>query len=264
MQSALSWYDSIWLEDYFAARAKVRATRPDREADFVAAFDPLRTDPAFRAKIVRGFADAAFLAEVRDTIASLPKDRLEFHEARRFGRFVVHDEPVFVRMQAALVERMSELVGEEVEASYNFLSMYTRMGVCGMHLDAPSAKWTLDICIDQSEPWPIHFSRTVDWPERPEDLADDWEARLKADPALEFRSALLMPGDAVVFSGSSQWHYRDPIPQVATGAFCTLLFFHFIPEGAGHLVDPHRWAEFFDMPELATVHYRLKEGSPAA
>jgi hypothetical protein len=62
-------------------------------------------------------------------------------------------------MQRELVARVSDLVGEEVEPSYNFLSLYTRMGIFEPHLDAPSAKWTLDICIDQSEPWPIYFSQ---------------------------------------------------------------------------------------------------------
>ncbi len=33
------------------------------------------------------------------------------------------------------------------------------------HMDAPDAMWTLDICLEQSEPWPISFSQPVDWPE---------------------------------------------------------------------------------------------------
>ena len=31
-------------------------------------------------------------------------------------------------------------------------------------MDAPDAKWTLDLCNEQSDAWPIHFSRIMPWP----------------------------------------------------------------------------------------------------
>ena len=177
--------------------------------------------------------------------------KLELHEARRFGRFIVHDLPEFTRLQHQLTELVSQAAGEAVEPSYSFLSLYTKMGVCEPHLDAPSAKWTLDICIDQSEPWPIHLSQIIPWPEAFADLEDDWQASIKADPQLNFSTEVLMPGDAILFSGSSQWHYRDPLPQGEGKRFCDLLFLHYIPKGAGEIVRPDKWAKHFGIPELA-------------
>jgi hypothetical protein len=87
-------------------------------------------------------------------VASLRPTDLELHEARTFGRFVVHDHPYFTELQQHIVPLVSAAVGEPVEAAYNFLSLYGGLGVCPPHMDSPEAKWTLDLCLNQSAPWP--------------------------------------------------------------------------------------------------------------
>jgi hypothetical protein len=109
--------------------------------------------------------------------------------------------------------------------------------------------YTLDYCIAQSHEWPIHFSRVVDWPTIETFRSFDPEA-LRYDPALEFTPYVMQPDQAILFNGSSQWHYRDDIP---AGGFCDLLFFHYYPEGCEDLVEPQRWAAHFDIPELAAL-----------
>jgi hypothetical protein len=246
-----NWYDSNWLNRYLAAKQVVADVAPSRLEEFVRAFDVLRTDPAFKVKDVEGLFGPAQLSEIERVIAAIPMQTLELHEIKQFGRFVVHDNPVFTDMQRGLVGLVSDLVGEAVEPSYNFLSMYTHMGVCEPHLDAPSAKWTLDVCIKQSEPWPIHFSQIIPWPEERVELGAEWQLAIKNDPNLTFEPRSLMPGNAIVFSGSSQWHYRDPLPNPpGKKGFCNLLFFHFIPEGTRDLVRPRKWANLFGIPEL--------------
>lgn len=247
------WYDACWLRVYFTAKQRIAEVAPHKLRDFTEAMNVFRTDPGFSVKPVSGLFDAGALAEIRETIASIPNERMELHEVKAFGRFIVHRWPAFNALQDTLVDRVSELAGEPVEASYNFLSLYTHLGVCEPHLDAPSAKWTLDVCIDQSEEWPIHFSQIVPWPETSEDLAVVDVAALNQRADLEMTSATLVPGDAVLFSGSSQWHYRNPLPRQARKGFCNLLFFHFIPAGTRELVQPSNWARIFDIPELADL-----------
>jgi hypothetical protein len=79
--------------------------------------------------------------------------------------------------------------------------------------------------------------------------------RAKATIAREISGAFtahsLVPGQAVVFSGSSQWHYRDSMPGTRAGKFCDLVFFHFVPRGTLKLSDPANWAQWFGVPELA-------------
>lgn len=249
----LGWYDSSWLAKYIEGKAIVARVAPDRLGDFVHGFDVLRTPPDFKQRFVPGFLSATQHARIRETIREIPRDRIEFAEMPNFGRFLVRRWPAFTELQAELVDRVADLVGEPVEPSYNFLSLYTKMGVCRPHLDAPSAKWTLDICIDQSDPWPICFSRVVPWPETPEQLRAIAPDRIADDTSLGFNQEVLKPGDAVLFSGTNQWHYRDALPQGPGKKFCDLLFLHYIPYGAADLTQPKNWASRFGIPELAEM-----------
>jgi hypothetical protein len=253
MVARLQWYDSNWLEKYLQAKDVIAKVAPSKLTDFVDSFQVLRTDPNFSVIDAPGVFDAETLSEIKQTIRALQMNDMEVHELKSFGRFVVHDIPKFTELQSALVDKVSDMAGEPVEPRYNFLSLYTRMGVCEPHLDAPLAKWTLDVCIDQSEPWPIHFSQVVAWPEERPQLDDDWQASIKNASELDFQSKELAPGNGIIFSGSSQWHYRDALPAKDHKSFCNLLFFHYIPRGASEIVAPRNWATLFDIPELAGI-----------
>jgi hypothetical protein len=240
------------LSTYVRARDIIRAVRPSALDDFDAAFRPLHTSPEFATRRLDRVVDDDTLTAIRASVKRLAPRDLELHEASTFGRFVVHDHPAFASLHASLAPVVAGLVGEPVEPSYNFLGLYTAKGTCGVHLDAPSAKWTLDLCIAQSTAWPIYFSQVVPWPtERGEWPGDGWADEIKRSPALTFDPYTLQPGQAVVFSGSSQWHYRERFP-AATG-HCHLLFLHYIPLGAASLLDPSGWAARFGIAELNTL-----------
>jgi len=249
----IKWYDSVWLRKYLAAKEIVARVAPHRLEEFVHSFDVLRTDPGFSVREPDRFFDPPTLETIKGIVRSIRSSDMNVREFDRFGRMIVHNHPEFTKMQAALTDAVSRHVGEAVEPSYNFLSLYTQMGVCEPHLDAPSAKWTLDLCIDQSDPWPIHFSQIIPWPEQAPDLGEDWESALKNDPGLHFESKTLQPGEGIIFSGSSQWHYRDSLSHVSDGGYCHLLFFHYIPKGTGKLVSPKQWPRLFGIPELAEI-----------
>ena len=244
------WYDSQWLSAYANARRILREARPSMLQEFERAMDKFRTPADFQVRLFERVFDDAVMAQLGEVTHTLQPTQLELHEARSFKRFVVHDHPLFNELQQQVVERVSEAAGEPVEACYNFLSLYGPQGVCPPHMDAPLAKWTLDLCIAQSQPWPIHFSPIVPWPE-PGDFGDDWEEAIKRSFDGRARSVSLEPGQAVLFAGSSQWHYRDPMPGTAPRKFCDLLFFHFIPHGTRELVEPANWSRLFGVPELS-------------
>lgn len=250
MQSDNKWYDSVWLRVYYDAKEIVARIAPEKLEPFIRSFDILRTRPEFSTVRLPQVIDPALLSEIRD---SVPREMYEMHEIKNFGRFVVRDLSEFTSLQSRMTDQVSEWAGEAVEPSYNFMSLYTQRGVCELHLDSPSAKWTLDICIDQSESWPIHFSKVIAWPEERPHLSDDWRAEICSDRDLMFESVVMAPGDAVLFSGSSQWHYREALPRGGGRNFCDLLFFHYIPKGASELICASNWAAMFDIPELANI-----------
>lgn len=246
------WYDSPWMNRHAAAREYLAQNAPDTLKTFDTAMDKLRTRPDFEVIEIEDFIDATDHAAARDVIRDTGKSQFEMHELKTFGRLVIHNHTLFNDLQARMAERVGALVGEEVEPCYNFLSMYWAMGVCPIHMDAPQAKWTVDLCIDQSDIWPIHFSRVVPWPEPETGFSENWQEDLKNDPDLGFRPYELTPGKAIIFSGSSQYHYRDRITGTAPNkdAFCNLVFLHYVPKGTSAYTDPNDWAGYFGVPEL--------------
>lgn len=242
-----SWYDSHWLDKYEKAQEWLKTNRPQDLDAFVRALDVFRTRDDFQTQFFQSIFDEKTLVDIRSQIASLRPEQLELHEAKTFRRFIVHDLPYLIDLQRGLLPLVSEAAGEELDIGYNFLSLYGNRGICPMHMDSPESKWTLDVCIDQSRPWPIHFSKVQTWP----------DSKLQSLPLQppepetlsEFDSYSLEPGQAVLFSGSSQWHYRDLMPTGKGRNFCNLLFFHFVPVGTTELVKPHNWKQLFNLDE---------------
>jgi len=242
------WYDAHFLRLTEAAKIFLGQVRPDALGDFLDGLAPLRPPANFRELVVEDVFDAITREAVREVSrsASVQQSQLQREENLNFGRKVVWNQPFFVELQDKLLPRISDLVGRELKTSYSFLSLYGPEGRCEPHLDHPLAMFTFDYCIDQDEVWPIHVSRVVDWPDR--DFAHSYDpAALKADRSLDFATHLLEPGRALIFNGSSQWHYREP---KSSGQFCHLLFFHYYPADCETLVRPLQWAAHFGIPEL--------------
>ena len=253
MNPQFPWYDSHWLSDFHRALTILEQKYPDKKEDFESRFESLRTAKDFRVKKVDSVLADAELEEIRAQISALRSEQLEKHELLNFGRLVVHSHELFNVLQDRLTQLVSELAGEPLESSYNFLALYNNLGYCGPHMDAPIAKWTLDICIDQSSTWPIYFSQVQPWPldffERGYSAAD-WQKRILEDSENQFEAQVLEPGQGLLFSGSSQWHYRPRIPRHQKNNFCHLLFLHFRPVGSRDLVYAQRWAKVFGIPEF--------------
>lgn len=247
--SGFPWYDSYWLTSYLRAKVMLQERYPHKVAEFDDALSIFRTDPTFRPVFLDQVFDAAVTARIRTTIQEYTLRQYELHELATFGRLVVHDDPYFIELQQGLVDLVGQLVGEPVDTSYNFLSLYEGPASCPVHMDAPSAKWTLDICIDQSREWPLHYSEIMPWPETwTMPSAGQWSDHIKNSHS--FDAHLMAVGGAMIFGGSSQWHYREPMPGATKRDFCTLLFFHFIPKGTSELANPKNWARLFDVPVL--------------
>lgn len=255
----LPWYDSQWLSCYHQAKHIVELYYPDRLKEFEQSFDILRTDLDFTARKTPSQLSKNQISEFRQLIKEIPSEQLERHELLNFGRFVVHNHPVFNQLQLELVDQISAFAGQAVEPSYNFLALYNNLGYCQPHMDAPNAKWTLDICLEQSQIWPIYFSQIQPWPEGFETGEQPWQKSILDNPDNRFTEYSMVEGEALFFSGSSQWHYRPRIAQKARQNFCNLLFLHYIPKGTGELVNPNLWAELFSMPELDHISFQTEE-----
>jgi hypothetical protein len=253
MSRLFPWYDSIWLSQYVAAKAYLADCNPQRLPDFIAALAPLRTRQDFQVQQQGRVLDEGELANIKALAKSLPLEKLELHEVLGFGRFVVRNHAGLRSLEASMIRLVSDCAGEEVEISYSFLSMYTKLGKCPVHMDAPLGKWMVDICIEQSEPWPIHLSQVVPWPEDFSYRGEDWSDHITGDPDHVFTAYTLEPGHALLCSASSQWHYRESLARPGGASFATVLMLHFIPKGMHDLLRPRNWARLFNVPALAEI-----------
>jgi hypothetical protein len=247
------WYDSLWLTQFVRAKKFISLHHPARVAEFTRALEPLRTRPAFRDRLLDGFLAKDQVETILSAYRAVRRDQLELHELASHGRFVVHDHPLLMELHATLAADVGRLVGEDVEPSYSFLGMYNTNGFCDVHLDEPISKWTLDYCIEQSSPWPIAFSEVVPWPEAFEYGDADWQERIKSSSKHRFISHAMLPGQAVLFSGSSQWHFREPFADLRAKNHCSLLFLHFIPAGMKEVAEWQNWEAIFDVPGLTSA-----------
>ena len=242
----LPWYDSHFIRRLEAAKIYLADVSPEKLDPFLGGFAPLEPRDDFA---VVDFSDV-FCEETHqqivDVTRSMPVEALSQHEAESFGRNIVHDHPFFTELQQRILPRMTDALGQELESGYNFLSLYGEGGNCDLHTDEPFSMYTLDYCIEQSAEWPIYISKPFPRPAMHAILSWSPDAMKEAEE-MDFRPHVLQPNDAILFNGSSQWHYRDVIPD---GNFCNLLFFHFYPAGLRDLVLPSRWPEYFGMDEL--------------
>lgn len=244
--SSVDWYDAVFLHRLEAAKYFLRQVRPELLDDFVAGFGPLLAQKSFETRQFDNVFDDATHQRIVEITKMIPRDQGVGPEFEQFGRHIDRNHPYFLELQEEVRPLVSEAVGRELVSGYNFLSLYGGEGKCDPHMDQPLSMYTFDYCIEQSHDWPIYVSPVVDWP-TVESMKGLSPAALSRDPGLPFEELILKPNQAIIFNGSSQWHYRNAI---APGGFCNLLFFHFYPEGTDNLVRPRKWAEHFGIAEL--------------
>ena len=250
--SHFPWYDSYWLYSYVEAKKFILENYPEKLDFFVSSFEILKTNQNFKVIELENLLPEEDLDQIKQRIHEIKQEEFEKYEFFDFGRIIKHDDSFFNKLQEKICDLVSEKVGEEVECSYNFLSLYNNFGILNPHIDAVPAKWTVDLCVEQSAIWPIYLSKIIPWPE---DFiySENWIEEVKNNSANEFKAYNLSPGKALIFGGSSQWHYRDRIQNESKTNFCNLIFFHFIPKGTKDLCYPKKWADLFDIPELNDI-----------
>lgn len=253
--SKYPWYDTHQLDAIELARRYLAVVRPDRLDSFLERLSRYQVDLSFRARTLHDILPARRMAQVQSAVVDVCQQDLMLGEAALHGRVKAKHHPVFAALHEELTGFVEAQVGEALEPSYLMFTRYDSTGRLPVHLDSPDSKWALGICLQAPVSWPLHCGRTVSWP--PPHNPDWTPGHVLSDPAMEFRAYDLQVGDAVLFSGSCQWHYRDPVPPMGSGHF-DLLYLQYVPRGEGRIIKPRYWAEEFDIPELAELHSAIE------
>lgn len=118
-----------------------------------------------------------------------------------YMRHTSGETPALVALHERLTRRVRRLVGKKIKRSFAFVGMYGERARVRRHTDRSHCTYNLDLCVDQSAPWPL---------------------------VVGGKRYVLDPNDALLFSGTGTPHSR---PAIGKGNHCHMVVFHFVEAG---------------------------------
>lgn len=171
--------------------------------------------------LLKNFLSDLILEKIKNRIEGIKNNSELFEDNQLFHRkMIINDSYLSVIHNSIFHKAVSEKTGLDIKPTYNFVSSYLPgKGICPIHIDRGLCFITLGICIDQKKTWPLYVNSN-----HYESLSNMEVSELEKiqQESLEF---LLEPGDAVIFYGMSQPHWRN---QLSADNFCDLAFFHYV------------------------------------
>jgi hypothetical protein len=150
--------------------------------------------------IVKSFLDEGEFLELKN-VAKEAREKQEGDYCNTFGRFWIHGHYLLQKIHKTIaLEYAKHIFGENIKPSYSGLSLYCApWAVCPPHYDRPQCKYSLDLCVEKVEDWPLF---------------------------VENKSYSLNENCALAYSGTNDFHWREK----AKGQqyLTTMAFFHFV------------------------------------
>ena len=173
--------------------------------------------------LLKNFVPKQLLEAMNSRLDMLEDSTSWVQDSDLFHRKCLHDEAFFKKIhQDIFTPIVLKRTGENLKPSYSFISHYdSEESICPIHTDRPQCYLTLDVCLKQHMAWPLYVN--------PE-LIDNFFEYSQEKKDLAYQNSIefiLEPGDALIYYGSRQPHWRK---KIASGNFCFMAFFHFVPE----------------------------------
>jgi hypothetical protein len=130
-------------------------------------------------------------------------------------RLVRHNEPVAKLLHHLIAPRIGTILGKEIKPSYCYSAVYLEGAELPIHIDREQCEYSVTFCVD-STPEP--------------DSQIDWPIHLVIGNRTE--SVDFAVGEALVYQGRQQPHYRNELLQGRTATFWTSPIF--TDSGFGH------------------------------
>lgn len=147
-------------------------------------------------RIERALFNPETISFIRDMLDHRPGPT--YRTSTNKGRASLSNPPELLRLHGDLSRQGPTLFGEAVFPTYIFVARYGPQGILPPHTDRPSCEWTIGYCVRQDAVWPF---------------------------MIEDESYALNESEAILYSGTRNLHWRDPI----VGTFCDMILFHFVP-----------------------------------
>lgn len=105
--------------------------------------------------------------------------------------FARYSPLMFEALSVKLTPVIEQAVGKKIFPTYSYARIYYNGSELQKHFDRPSSEFTLSICIKKDEvSWPLNIKKSTG----------------------EILSYDLDEGDAIIYSGRENEHWRDPFP----------------------------------------------------
>jgi hypothetical protein len=133
---------------------------------------------------------------------------LRVEDSKDVVRTYAHNDPFTCYLHTQMSDWVNRVTPEKVKPSYTFVSYYEQTGM-GQHTDWEQCAWNISVMIDP----------------QPEELPTlTWPLFIRTENLIEAR---LEPGDAIMYKGIEDPHWRDPLP---SGHKATVSLFHFVDQ----------------------------------
>ena len=153
--------------------------------------------------------DPIATAGYRDYVRQLANTERLRSDSAYPGRRTAYRDRLCEFLHTQLIHTVESVLEQPILASYSYFCEYLPGAVLERHRDRPQCKWNISLVLDADPETP----RTAAWP-----------LFIETDEVHEVR---LAPGDAVLYSGTDHWHWRDAQP---TGCRTRIAFLHFVPK----------------------------------
>jgi hypothetical protein len=181
----------------------------------------------FKPFLIKNYLPSNMLVMFQKHVEELKKSGSTLTSDNLFNRFTANDDPKFTLFQNKFVApTLVDLLDWPLKPSYNFLSCYLPgQGECPVHVDRSQCFVTIDVCLNQSRPWPLYVNSSRNFSNNGGNsfFKNDIEERERIKQASE--EFIMEPGDALCYSGTNHAHWRKRIDE---DNFCDLIFFHFV------------------------------------
>lgn len=126
------------------------------------------------------------------------------------NRFSTHNAPMQRYYHVAISQFIASLLPSRIKPSYVFSGCYEKQSDLAKHVDSrPACSWNLSVATSASHP----------------SLINQWPLFIESHQ--QRHQIHLAVGDAVLYSGVNDLHWRDQLPSPLDWALCTI--FHFAP-----------------------------------
>jgi len=183
------------------------------------------------------------LVDIQELICEVPNERgnlkyfgslekyiFEFDKGQVAGSFERWDYPPYEKFHYIIKKKLESIIGEDLYPTYYYDRFYFPGQKLDLHLDRPACEIsvTMHIRTNLKDPWPFCIKGCDTYNENKTQVLDSGQ----------LFSAILKPGDVLIYKGCERPHWREPMPGVKRNKvrkligkeelFYHQIFFHYV------------------------------------